>query len=80
MSAIVKVGRRYTIVIPKEIRSKLKIKENSKVLVRVVEGKIVIEPLPDNPFEVLGKVIGKPYNEDVDEKKAEKWLFKHARG
>ena len=78
MSVITSVGKRYTIVIPKEIREKVKISEGSKVLISVRSGKIIIEPLPEDPFKVLGEVIGEPYKEEVDERKAMEWLMKNA--
>lgn len=79
MSEQVTVGRRHTIVVPKSIRSKVKLKEGQMVLVKVEEGKIVIEPLPEDPYRTLGEVIGEPYDEREDEKRAEEWLKKHAR-
>lgn len=78
MSAIVRIGKKYTLVIPKNIREKLKLKEGSRVLLRISGNTIVIEPLPELPFEVLGEVIGEPYSEKVDEEKAVKWLMKNA--
>ncbi len=80
MSAIVKVGKRYTIVIPKEIRERVKLKEHSKVLMRVCRNRIIIEVLPDDPFKVLERTIGEPYKEEVDERKAIEWLMRNARG
>ncbi|RLF23709.1 MAG: AbrB/MazE/SpoVT family DNA-binding domain-containing protein [Thermoprotei archaeon] len=81
MSTIVRVGKRYTIVIPKEVREKLGLKEGSKLLLRIYgEKSLILEPLPDNPFKVLEEVIGEPYKEDVDEKKAVEWLMKDASG
>ena len=78
MSAISKIGKRYTIVIPKEIRNKINLKEGSLVIVKAVGGKIIIEPLPEDPFKVLEEVVGRPYSEKEDEKKAIEWLEKHA--
>jgi len=78
LSAIVRIGKKYTLVIPKNIREKLKLKEGSRVLLRISGNTIVIEPLPESPFEVLGEVIGEPYSEKVDEEKAVKWLMKNA--
>ena len=79
MSVIVKVGRRYTVVIPKEIREKIGIKEGSKLLLRIDKDTIIMEPLPDDPFRVLEEIIGEPYKEEVDERKAIRWLMKNAR-
>ncbi len=43
--ATAKVMKRYQIVIPREIRRKIKIKEGDQVEVEYVEGKIVVTPL-----------------------------------
>ena len=72
------IGRRYTLVIPKTIREELTLKEGQKVLIHVEEGKIIIEPLPRNPYKVLEEVIGEPYEEERDELEAERWLKSHA--
>ena len=45
--------------------------------VRVINNKIILEPLPDDPFRVLDELISKPYNERIDEKKAEEWLLRN---
>ena len=78
MSVVSRIGKRYTIVIPKEIREKVRLKEGSIVIIRVVDDKIVIEALPDDPFKVLEEVIGEPYREESDERKAVEWLMNHA--
>ncbi|RLI23533.1 AbrB family transcriptional regulator [Candidatus Bathyarchaeota archaeon] len=72
------IGRRYTLVIPKTIREELTLKEGQRVLIHVEEGKIIIEPLPRNPYKVLEEVIGEPYEEERDESEAERWLKSHA--
>ena len=78
MSVISRIGRRYTIVIPKEIRNKVNLKEGSLVIIRVADNKIIIEALPDDPFKVLEEVIGEPYSEEKDEDKAIEWLMEYA--
>ena len=78
MSVVSRVGRRYSIVIPKEIREKINLKEGDLVLMMVVDEKIIIEPLPEDPFKVLEEVIGEPYEEERDEKRALEWLMRHA--
>jgi len=78
MSVISRIGRRYTIVIPKEIRKKVNLKEGSLVIIRVADNKIIIEALPDDPFKVLEEVIGEPYSEEKDEDKAIEWLMEYA--
>lgn len=78
MSEEVKVGKRYTLVVPKTIREELKLKEGQRVLMQVQEGRILIEPLPQNPFAVLGEIVGESYDESVEEERAERWLKEHA--
>jgi len=67
------------VVVPKSIRKLVSIREGQEVLVRAEGNKIVIEPLQDDPFETLKKVIGPPYREERDERLAETWVRKHAR-
>jgi len=78
LSVIIRVGKKYTIVIPKEVRKRIGLSEGSLLLARVVGNKIVLEPLPDDPFKVLDQLITEPYSEGVDEKRAEKWLLENA--
>ncbi|MGI0085225.1 MAG: AbrB/MazE/SpoVT family DNA-binding domain-containing protein [Nitrososphaerales archaeon] len=79
MSGRAIVGKRFSIVVPKSVRKRLNIREGQHVIVKVEEGKLVIELLPSEPLKVLERVIGEPYNEHGDERRAEKWLVKHAR-
>ncbi len=79
MSAVVRVGRRYTIVIPKEVRERVRLKEGSRLLVRVKGRSIILEPLPEDPFKVLERVIGEPYEEEKESKRAVEWLVRNAR-
>ncbi len=78
MSVVTRVGKRYTIVIPKEIRSKVKLKEGDHVIMYVVGQNIIIEPLPDDPFRVLEDIIPEKYAEEEAEKKAYEWLMRNA--
>ncbi len=78
MSAVVRVGKKCTIVIPKSIRKRIGIKEGTKLLLITIGKSIVIEPLPDDPFSVLEKIITYPYREEVDEKKAMEWIKRRA--
>ncbi len=80
LSVITRVGKRYTIVIPKEIRSKIRLREGDQVLIYVIGRSIVIEPLPHDPFKVLGEILPEEYVEREAEKKAIEWLMKHASG
>lgn len=72
------IGRRYTLVIPKAVREELTLKEGQRVLIRVEDGRIVIEPLPRDPYKVMEEVVGEPYEEGRDEPKAERWLKNRA--
>jgi AbrB family looped-hinge helix DNA binding protein len=73
------VGKRFSIVVPRSVREKVKLREGQQVIVRADEGRVVIEPLPIEPLKVLERVIGEPYDERKDEKRAEKWALKNAR-
>lgn len=72
------IGKRYTLVIPKSVREEVGLREGQRVLVRAEAKKIVIEPLPDDPYKVLEEVVGEPYDEAEEEAKAEEWLKRHA--
>jgi len=80
MSEEVTIGRRFTVVIPKRIRDKLKIKEGQRAFARYESGTIVIEPLTEDPYKVLAETLGDfSYSEERCEKEAEEWLKKVAR-
>ena len=65
MAITLKVGSRYQVVIPKEIRKKLNIDPHSEVLVSQEGDKIVIWPKPKNFTQyMLG--LGKEVWEGVD--------------
>jgi len=67
-------------VIPKSIRKRMGLKEGQKVFVREEAGKILIEPLPVDPYKTLAAVLGDfTYDEKKHEKLAEGWLKKVAR-
>ena len=73
-SDVVRVGKKFTLVIPKKVREMLGIKEGDLLSVKVKEGKIIMEPKKSDSFQVLERIIGEPYDERRDEKKAEEWL------
>jgi len=73
------VGKRFTIVIPSSIRSRLSIKEGQRILMKQEGKRIELEPLPDDPYQTLREVIGSPYEEAKEAKKAEEWL-RHRAG
>lgn len=75
MTETVRIGKRYTVVIPKEARKKLGLKEGQLSEVRLEDGRLVFIPKASDPFQELSELIG-----DVDysrglERKTEKWLF-----
>ena len=78
MSEQTVVGKRHTIVVPKSVRERVSLKEGQDVLVRAEGSKIIIEPLPENPYEILERVIGRPYEERRDERGAERWVKRRA--
>jgi len=78
MSEETVIGRRYTLVIPKAVREELKLKQGQGVLVRVEGRRIIIEPLPWDPYKVMEEVVGEPYMEKREEVKAEEWLKSRA--
>jgi len=77
---VVSIGENFTIVVPEQVRERLRLKKGQKVRIRVEGHRIILEPIIEDPFKVLEKVIREPYKEEVDEEKAYKWLIKHARG
>ena len=72
------IGKRYTLVIPKSIREEIGLKEGQRVLIYSEDGKIIIEPIPANPYQILEEIIGESYDETREEMRAEEWLRKHA--
>jgi len=66
MEAVVKVDEKGRIVIPKEIREKLGIKEKQVMKLRVIDDKIVLEPLSSIADEYYGVFEVKHWPEDLD--------------
>lgn len=80
MSEEVTVGRRFTLVIPKAVRQVVGLREGQRALVKAEAGRIIVEALPTNPYDVLAETVGNiQYSEARHEKKAEEWLRKVAR-
>jgi len=69
---VVRVGKKFTLVIPKKVREMLGIKEGDLLSVKVKEGKIIMEPKKSDPFRALEKGIEEPYDEKRDEERAER--------
>ncbi len=63
-----KVGKKRVIVIPKPIAESLGLKEGQKIRIRIVDNKIVIEPVRDAIWLALyGKKIGRIMPEEIEE-------------
>lgn len=78
VSETVKIGKRYTIVIPKAFRQRLGLKEGVLSEVRLEEGKIIIIPKALDPFRRLSELIGDVVYDEEAEKRAERWLLGEA--
>ena len=74
MGENVKIGKRYTIVIPKSLREKLGIKENQMAEIEVDAGKLVITPKTADPFKKLSELMGDIKYDEKLERKVEKSL------
>ena len=57
MSVRVRVGKRGRIVLPKEFRDALGIREGDELVMMLKDGRIIIEKA-ENPFKVLEEVLG----------------------
>jgi len=80
MGKEVRISRRFSFVIPKSIRKKLEVREGKTAIVVAEGDKIIIEPLPEDPYEVLVETLGDfSYTEERYERKAEEWLREVAR-
>lgn len=53
MASIVKIGPKYQVVIPREIRKKVPLSPRKKVLVEEINGAIVIVPQPTSFTEFM---------------------------
>jgi AbrB family looped-hinge helix DNA binding protein len=60
-----KVGRKGQIVIPKELREELNIKEGGIILVKKANGKILLIPKPEDPVDFLLQIAQKVKRRDL---------------
>ena len=75
MTEMVRIGKRFRVVIPKEARKKLGLKEGKLSEVILEDGRLILTPKASDPFQKLSELIG-----DIDyskglERQTEKWLF-----
>ena len=54
---LIQLSSKGRLIIPKKIRESLKLQNNSQLRVRVTNGKIILEPLPNN--DVVHRLYGK---------------------
>ena len=67
VSTEVRIGKRRTLVIPKNIAEKLGIKEGDKIKITVVGDKLVLQPIRDAVWlSLYGKKIAKVTLEDLE--------------
>jgi len=67
MAWVVRVGRKGRIVIPREVREALNVREGSLLKVYVEGNKVVIEPVEDVVEKFKGSVKVDRWPEDLDE-------------
>lgn len=70
-----KIGKRYTVVIPKTFRERLGVKEGQLTEVTLEKGRLVLVPKVSDPFRRLSELIGDIAYGEGTEKKAERWLL-----
>jgi AbrB family looped-hinge helix DNA binding protein len=67
VSTVARIGKRRTLVIPKNVAEKLGIKEGDKVKITALEDKLVLEPLRDAVWlSLYGKKVAKVTLEDLE--------------
>jgi len=67
MSLVVRVDEKGRVLIPKSIREATGIRERQLVRIKIVDGKIVLEPLRDIADEYYGVIKVKKWPRDLDE-------------
>jgi AbrB family looped-hinge helix DNA binding protein len=67
VSTQVWIGKRLTLVIPRNVAEKLGIKEGDKIKITVVEDKLVLQPIRDAVWlSLYGKKVAKVTLEDLE--------------
>jgi len=78
-SIVIRLGKRFTITLPKEIREKLSLKEGNHLKIVRKASHLEIYPLDDNPHKRLAQLLKKVDYRKVDlNKESEKFLFSEA--
>jgi AbrB family looped-hinge helix DNA binding protein len=67
VSTEVRIGKRLTLVIPRNVAEKLGIKEGDKIKITVVGDKLVLQPIRDAVWlSLYGKKVAKVTLEDLE--------------
>lgn len=75
LNAVAKIGKRRTLVIPRNIAEKLGIKEGDKVRLTVLEDKIVLEPIRDAVWlSLYGRKVAKMTLEELESTSVEEQM------
>jgi len=67
MKAIIRVDKKGRVLIPKNIREVMGIREKTLLRIEVIDGKIVLEPLRDIADSYYGIIDVKKWPQDLDE-------------
>ena len=71
-----RIGKRFSVIIPKEIREKLGLKEGDLISIKKIENKIIITPEKISPFEKLANILGDIQYDEKIEEDVENFLLK----
>ena len=78
---IIKLGKRFTITLPKEIRNKIPLKEGHRLKLIRKSTHIEIYPLDDDPHKKLAKLLKKVnYRKPSLSKESEEFIFSETGG
>lgn len=72
LTAVAKIGKKHTLVIPKKIAEKLGIREGDRVRITLLEDKIILEPAYDAIWLSLhGRKVAKVSLEELESESIE---------
>ena len=71
-----RIGKRFSLIIPKDIREKIGLKEGDLVTIRKEKNVIIIIPEKVSPFKKLSNLIGDIKYDEKAEEDVEKFLSK----
>lgn len=80
-SIIIKLGKRFTITLPKEIREKFPLKEGNRLKLVRKSSHLEIYPLDDNPHQKLALLLKNvDYRKETLAQETEEFLFSEIGG